>query len=535
MSFRLSALSGLGLLLLALQAQALIIRIPVQLPTIQSGLDNIQSGDTLLISPGVYEEALIGPDFPFTMIGDVDQDTTMLSNPMVDPSSIPRSDTMACLMLSSNSQVWIEYMTFRNRWTMREGRDQQRIGGINNQAASLSIRNCLFDSCHTAVGGYCPTVITDHSEFRGCHNSCVIAQGYTLRASNCRFNGNGWSLVWCGDGSTVENCLFTGNQDGHLLNVSSSDIAIRNCRFGPSGPQAFAPLQVIARGDISIRGCVFSELQLGIAAIQVDVLCDVADPLPVEIVGNQFFDNTSVVLQGGQAIYLRCSELYDRGLLARVDSNEFRDSETHNSFANVVWSTSRFEFNHNFIENMQPDATPDVFQQRTSDTLQSIARNNRFEEVGQALTSALSSFDARFNWWGDESGPTHSSNPGGSGGAISDLVLYDPWLTDTTDSMTSVQPHPQALPENFEAPFVFPNPANNSFMFRIPLAFSGTQEISVYNLAGQLVHSQIVKVTSESRDISFTPVGLSTGIYFLRLKDIDSGAFTLPAKFVLLK
>jgi len=36
--------------------------------------------------------------------------------------------------------------------------------------------------------------------------------------------------------------------------------------------------------------------------------------------------------------------------------------------------------------------------------------------------------DARFNWWGDASGPTHASNPGGTGDKISNNVDYSPWL-----------------------------------------------------------------------------------------------------------
>ena len=39
--------------------------------------------------------------------------------------------------------------------------------------------------------------------------------------------------------------------------------------------------------------------------------------------------------------------------------------------------------------------------------------------------------DARFNWWGDASGPYHPTlNPTGSGNAVSDYVLFDPWLTE---------------------------------------------------------------------------------------------------------
>lgn len=38
-------------------------------------------------------------------------------------------------------------------------------------------------------------------------------------------------------------------------------------------------------------------------------------------------------------------------------------------------------------------------------------------------------FDAENNWWGDPSGPTHNSNPGGTGDEASDNVDFDPWLT----------------------------------------------------------------------------------------------------------
>jgi parallel beta-helix repeat protein len=48
--------------------------------------------------------------------------------------------------------------------------------------------------------------------------------------------------------------------------------------------------------------------------------------------------------------------------------------------------------------------------------------------VDGILNGAGAMIDARFNWWGDASGPRHSSNPGGTGDAISDNVDYSPWL-----------------------------------------------------------------------------------------------------------
>jgi len=36
--------------------------------------------------------------------------------------------------------------------------------------------------------------------------------------------------------------------------------------------------------------------------------------------------------------------------------------------------------------------------------------------------------DAEDNWWGNDTGPTHSGNPGGTGVEVTDAVDYDPWL-----------------------------------------------------------------------------------------------------------
>ncbi len=54
--------------------------------------------------------------------------------------------------------------------------------------------------------------------------------------------------------------------------------------------------------------------------------------------------------------------------------------------------------------------------------------------------------DATLNWWGAASGPTHATNTGGVGDAISDNVKYSPWwgasyLTGTAPNITLV-PHP---------------------------------------------------------------------------------------------
>jgi len=55
--------------------------------------------------------------------------------------------------------------------------------------------------------------------------------------------------------------------------------------------------------------------------------------------------------------------------------------------------------------------------------------NNNFADNAQGLVwEGAALLNAEYNWWGDESGPRHSGNPGGSGDPISGNVDYSPWL-----------------------------------------------------------------------------------------------------------
>lgn len=53
--------------------------------------------------------------------------------------------------------------------------------------------------------------------------------------------------------------------------------------------------------------------------------------------------------------------------------------------------------------------------------------NNIYDNIRYGIESFVT-VDAENNWWGDASGPTHSSNPGGTGDGVSDNVDFDPWL-----------------------------------------------------------------------------------------------------------
>lgn len=66
----------------------------------------------------------------------------------------------------------------------------------------------------------------------------------------------------------------------------------------------------------------------------------------------------------------------------------------------------------------------DVFMQLTCNN---ISGNTLY---GVANVTGNPTVDAIFNFWGNATGPTHPTNPGGTGDAVTDGVLFAPWAVD---------------------------------------------------------------------------------------------------------
>ena len=64
-----------------------------------------------------------------------------------------------------------------------------------------------------------------------------------------------------------------------------------------------------------------------------------------------------------------------------------------------------------------------------SDSSTATAHYNTFTGNAMAIRSTGPVVEAQRNFWGHASGPSHSSNPGGSGDPVDDEVLFDPYLT----------------------------------------------------------------------------------------------------------
>jgi len=67
------------------------------------------------------------------------------------------------------------------------------------------------------------------------------------------------------------------------------------------------------------------------------------------------------------------------------------------------------------------------------------------ELTGSLVNNGTGVLSATLNYWGADSGPTHPSNPDGSGALVSNDVIYSPWLGDSISDGTGIDADPDSL------------------------------------------------------------------------------------------
>ena len=90
---------------------------------------------------------------------------------------------------------------------------------------------------------------------------------------------------------------------------------------------------------------------------------------------------------------------------------------------------------------------------------------NKFLSAGQAINNLdASTVNAAGNWWGNSTGPAHSTNPLGTGSSVSDNVNFRPWfLTDAFTGLDSTSPIPTISSSAGSSTGVSPIPISVNF------------------------------------------------------------------------
>jgi hypothetical protein len=517
----------IGLLCCAAFSCAAIIHVPMDVPTIQAGLDSLQNGDTVLVMEGTYAEALVAPPLHFVLRGNISQDSIVDSRPILSVSSLPRADTLTCLRLGSGSSSLIADFIIRGGQM-----------GVRSGSDSVELRNCKLDSSRWGyyqswIGQNNSTrIFFQHCDFSSQSMLGIYVIDYPVTALSCTFAlGHGYSLVSAGPRSQFVNCYF-GSSDGsppggHGLAVVGDGSLVSGCQFGPATLVNGYPLYIAQTVEnAAVFGNVFSHNLVGSGVLLVKVMNEHA----FEIRQNTFEDN-NLLTDSAACIQVDRDGQNEPAWGGVITGNDFMDCRGQSEGASAVMADGDIIISENsFRESFADEAGLPAIHVSRGDS--STIHGNYFYQTGFALLSTATELDAEQNWWGHNSGPYHEIlNPLGQGDTIRGApVDFEPWIIDTTNDAAS---SPLPLVYQFAA---FPNPFNSEITIEFVTTKREQIRLEIFALTGRLVET----ISDEELEIGihrriWNARDYASGIFFARLSAVGSAQRGWIHKLVLLK
>jgi len=211
----------------------------------------------------------------------------------------------------------------------------------------------------------------------------------------------------------------------------NSSGAVRNCIISPNtvGDMGSVGIAGISRANLTVESCIIKNFgRIGVYATNVESIVISEN----EIIG-QTYDQDNLVNYGIEI------EDYDGASTAKIIGNEIYNCD--NTHPSPLWSSAAIIIDIWRMFYDLPPSTVSIEENIICDNYEAIEivssplsyahhnniYNNRYGVyVNPDLYGNNATFDARFNWWGHESGPS-GSGPG-LGDSIGDYVAYSPWL-----------------------------------------------------------------------------------------------------------
>ncbi len=246
-------------------------------------------------------------------------------------------------------------------------------------------------------------------------------------------DARGWFLV--NDGIELNMSELTLDGTGFLVYQGIRHLgygSITNCdfvniKYNESGPH-YSGVAVAAFGapamNVDVTGCNFSEIgRVGVLYFGAGIT-------------NSIYANNTYVGKGAGDWIDYCLDI-SAGANVTVDNNVISNNQgvastDGSTSAGLLVSTFFAAGTNALITNneLTNNTTGIAVGYDASDVSTVVANNNNiYDNTSFGVSSTAPTVDATNNWWGDASGPQHSTlNPGGTGDAVSDYVSFDPWI-----------------------------------------------------------------------------------------------------------
>ncbi|ROL56485.1 T9SS C-terminal target domain-containing protein, partial [Bacteroidetes/Chlorobi group bacterium ChocPot_Mid] len=208
------------------------------------------------------------------------------------------------------------------------------------------------------------------------------------------------------------------------------------------------------------------------------------------------------------------SGLIDANNVTFNNGKIYLNSSTSGSFSNCALQNTPLYIRHN--------------------SLLVISKSN-FDLFSSVNNSSLKNVDARNNFWGDPTGPKHSTNPNGYGTPISDKVDYIPFATTPFDITVGIEEISKNIPFDFSLNQNYPNPFNPTTTISYSIPKESFVTIKIYDVLGKEVATlvdEFQKPGTYNYQLSIGNYQLSSGVYFYKM---DAGNFSETKKLILLK
>lgn len=436
---------------------------------IQGSVDKAVAGDTVLVKAGTYVEQ-VAVDKSLTLLGESGAVSTFI----VAPSTIPvASDPNSTVVKIAGSGVSVDFSGFTVTGPGASG-----CGSIGS---GIFVRDDAYANIHD-------NEILDirDNPFSGCQNGVAILVGRAAFSTSgsadisnnviAGYQKNGVTVSNVGSSATVTNNVITGAGATTIIaqnGVQFSGGATGEINGNTVSNHSYSPGDWTSTGillygsDVDTYGNTMSENQVGIYHIEgsgvhdanimnvstagtlssyfygfvVDAPPPGLNPVPFEDVSlapsAAASANSLMSFVATQDVDILNNELTGDGTSAGYGIGAYGGFGTLDIDLTVK-NNKVLNFGIGLdIYQCTGSCASGVFS-NIDVNLNSITEN---VDYGLLNTDAIQ-VNAERNWWGNTNGPSHASNPAGTGDVVSDNVDFNPWLCNGTDTSpaTGFQP-----------------------------------------------------------------------------------------------